>query len=193
MPSSTETNITIPVASDPETNGTALVPSSPNTNATVSPIQETKATVPAPAAHGGKYLTFSLGREEFGIGIRKVKEIIGKLPVTKIPGTPSFISGVINLRGRVIPVVDLRVRFGMEEAAGIERSCIIVVEIGTDTGPIPMGMVVDSVSEVVNIRGEDLVAAPDFGVKMNLDYILALAKTNGNVKILLDIDKLLTA
>ena len=139
----------------------------------------------------GKYLTFSLAGEEYGIGILKVREIIGMMPITAVPRTPGFVKGVINLRGKVIPVVDLRLKFGMEEMAYTERTCIIVVEMGSGSGAIQMGIVVDSVSEVLNIKSGDMEDAPSFGSKVEMDYILGMAKMNGGVKILLDIDKVL--
>ncbi|MCP4575953.1 MAG: purine-binding chemotaxis protein CheW [Deltaproteobacteria bacterium] len=141
----------------------------------------------------GKYLTFTLADEEYGIGILKVKEIIGMLPITSVPQTPDFVKGVFNLRGKVIPVVDLRRRFGMEEMEYTERTCIIVVEIDSQTGTIMMGIVVDSVSEVLNIQGRDIEDAPTFGASLDTDYILGMAKMEGDVKILLDIDRVLKA
>jgi purine-binding chemotaxis protein CheW len=140
----------------------------------------------------GKYLTFSLAGEEYGIGILKVKEIIGMMSITTVPRTPPFVKGVINLRGKVIPVVDLRLKFGMEEMGYTERTCIIVVEIGGQSGSVLIGIVVDSVSEVLNIKGNDIEETPTFGAKLDTDYILGMAKMNGGVKILLDIDKVLT-
>ncbi len=148
-------------------------------------------TVRAMTDREGKYLTFSLAGEEYGIGILKVKEIIGMLPITTVPRTPIFVKGVINLRGKVIPVVDLRLKFGMEEIAYAERTCIIVVEIGGQTGAILMGIVVDTVSEVLNVKGGDIEDTPVFGARLNTDYILGMAKINGGVKILLDIDRVL--
>jgi purine-binding chemotaxis protein CheW len=145
------------------------------------------------AAREGKYLTFSLAGEEYGIGILKVREIIGMMTVTPVPQTPGFVKGVINLRGKVIPVIDLRLRFGLEATAYTERTCIIVVEIDGDSGSVPMGIVVDAVSEVLNIRGADIENTPTFGVKLNTDFILGMAKTGGGVKILLDIDRVLGA
>jgi purine-binding chemotaxis protein CheW len=140
----------------------------------------------------GKYLTFSLGREEYGTGILKIKEIIGMMPVTPIPQTPDYVKGVINLRGKVIPVIDLRLRFGMESIGYTERTCIVVVEIGENGSHLPIGIVVDAVSEVVNIKGADIEDTPDFGTRLRTDYILGMAKINGSVKILLDIDRVLT-
>jgi purine-binding chemotaxis protein CheW len=139
----------------------------------------------------GKYLTFSLGGEEYGIGILRVKEIIGMMPITIVPRTPGFVKGVINLRGKVIPVMDLRLKFGMEEMSYTERTCIIVVEMEGISGSIQMGIVVDSVSEVLNIKSMDVEETPSFGAKLDTDYILGMAKMNGGVKILLDIDKVL--
>ena len=141
----------------------------------------------------GKYLTFSLACEEYGIGILKIKEIIGMMPITTVPQTPDFVKGVINLRGKVIPVIDLRLRFGMEEMDYTERTCIIVVEIEGTSGNVIIGIVVDSVSEVLNIKSEEIEETPTFGAKLNTDYILGMAKMEGGVKILLDIDKVLTA
>lgn len=145
------------------------------------------------AEREGKYLTFSLADEEYGIGILKIKEIIGMLPVTSVPKTPDFVRGVINLRGKVIPVVDLRARFGIEEIEYTDRTCTIVVEIEGQAGTILMGIVVDSVSEVLNIKGEDIEEAPAFGARLDTNYILGMAKMEGGVKILLDINRVLSA
>jgi purine-binding chemotaxis protein CheW len=147
--------------------------------------------VNAMAGKEGKYLTFTLDREEYGIGILKIKEIIGMMPVTAVPQTPEYVKGVINLRGKVIPVVDLRLRFGMDSIEYNERTCIIVVEIKGQSGNVLIGTVVDSVSEVLNIKGTDIEDTPTFGSKLNTDYILGMAKMEGGVKILLDIDRVL--
>ncbi|WP_027359900.1 chemotaxis protein CheW [Desulforegula conservatrix] len=144
------------------------------------------------AGREGKYLTFRLGNEEYGVGIMRIREIIGMMPVTSVPQTPGFVKGVINLRGKVIPVIDLRLRFQMEEVQYDERTCIIVLEITTRESHLQIGVVVDSVSEVLNIREDDIEATPAFGIKLNTDYILGMAKAGGSVKILLDIDKVLT-
>jgi len=141
----------------------------------------------------GKYLTFSLSDEEYGIGILKVKEIIGMMVITMVPKVPSYVKGVINLRGKVIPVVDLRLKFGLEEMEYTDRTCIIVVELGTNAGNVPMGIVVDTVSEVLNVKASDIEDTPAFGASMNTDYILGMAKAGDGVKILLDIDKVVTA
>jgi purine-binding chemotaxis protein CheW len=140
----------------------------------------------------GKYLTFSLAGEEYGIGILKVKEIIGMMPVTIVPQTPAYIKGVINLRGKVIPVIDLRLKFMMKAADYTERTCIIVVEITASGRTILMGSVVDAVSEVLNIKGSDIEETPAFGAKLNTEYILGMAKIGGGIKILLDIDRVLS-
>jgi len=137
----------------------------------------------------GKYLTFSLSGEEYGIGIRKVREIIGMMIVTHVPQTPYYIKGVINLRGKVIPIIDLRLKFAMEAMDYTERTCIIVVEIVEGGQTIAMGLVVDSVSEVINIREGDVDDTPAFGNAIDTDYILGMAKIGGSVKILLDIDR----
>ena len=141
----------------------------------------------------GKYLTFSLANEDYGIAILKVREIIGMMSITAVPRTPEYIKGVINLRGKVVPVADLRMKFGLDSSESDERTCIIVVEIETTYGKLPIGVVVDSVSEVLNIKSEDIEAAPSFGAKLDIDYILGMAKIDGGVKILLDIDMVLNA
>ena len=139
----------------------------------------------------GKYLTFTLAGEEYGIGILKVKEIIGIMAITTVPQMPDYLKGVINLRGKVIPVVDLRLKFGMEAMDYTERTCIIVVEIACTGQKVMIGILVDSVSEVLNIKGGDIEDAPNFGSCLNTDYILGMAKTGGKVKILLDIERVL--
>ena len=206
------------------------------------------------AKREGKYLTFSLADEEYGIGILRIKESIGMMPITSVPQTPEFVKGVINLRGKVIPVMDLRLRFGMESIDYTERTCIIVLEAlsssmgkcwdikkcGKEKCPaygskelrcwmisgtfcrdeiqgsfhekieacrqcdfyqdtysrkavLTMGIVVDAVSEVLNVNGDDIEDTPTFGTRLNTDYILGMAKMEGGVKILLDIDRVLNA
>ena len=145
--------------------------------------------VKAVADRDGKYLTFALAGEEYGIGILKVKEIIGLMPITTVPQTPGYVKGVINLRGKVIPVADLRLKFGMNAMEYNERTCIIVVEVKGANQTILMGIVVDSVSEVLNIKGADIEDTPSFGGHLDTAFILGMAKTNGTVKILLDIDR----
>lgn len=140
----------------------------------------------------GKYLTFGLGGEEYGLEILKVKEIIGIMNITFVPHTPMYVKGVINLRGKVIPVIDLRLKFGMDSLEYNERTCIVVVDISDKSGDkVMIGIVVDSVSEVLNIKAEEIEETPTFGVSLNTDYILGMAKVKGGIKILLDIDEVL--
>ncbi len=141
----------------------------------------------------GKYLTFSLSGEEYGVGILKIKEIIGVMPITSVPRTPDFVSGVINLRGKVIPVIDLRKKFGMDGIDNTERICIVVMEISGPAGSIFMGIIVDSVSEVLSIKAAEIEDTPAMGQCLDSDYILGMAKVNGGLKILLDIDKVLSS
>jgi purine-binding chemotaxis protein CheW len=139
----------------------------------------------------GKYLTFALGSEEFGLEILKVREIIGYMDITAVPQTPSYVKGVINLRGQVIPVIDLRAKFGMETAQVTEETCIIVVEIHQNDRKFSTGIVVDHVQEVLDIDGENIEESPQFGESVNTDFILGMGKVGESVKILLDIDKVL--
>lgn len=138
---------------------------------------------------GGKFLTFFLADEEYGIQILKVQEIIGMMNLTTVPRTPSFIRGVMNLRGKVITVVDLRLKFGMPPIEQTESTCIVVVQ----AQGVEMGLVVDQVSEVLNIASSDIDDAPSFGTDVETDYLLGVAKCEGRVKLLLDIDKVLSA
>ncbi|HPC96031.1 MAG TPA: chemotaxis protein CheW [Sedimentisphaerales bacterium] len=139
----------------------------------------------------GKYLTFALAQEEFGLEILKVREIIGYIDVTAVPQTPSYVKGVINLRGQVIPVVDLRTKFGMETAGITPQTCIIVVEIAQGGRTFSTGITVDRVQEVLDIRGDHIEDAPQFGSSVDTGFILGMAKMGNSVKILLDIDKVL--
>lgn len=138
---------------------------------------------------GGRYLTFYLGVEEYGLEILKVREIIGVLPITRVPRTPPAVLGVVNLRGKVIPVLDLRVRLGMgtATAAEAERPCIIVVY----ARGVELGVLVDRVSEVVNVADGDIEDAPQFGMELDTEFLLGIAKSEGKVKLLLDIDRVL--
>ncbi len=138
-----------------------------------------------------KYLTFTLANEEYGIHILKVKEIIGIMPITPVPKTPEYVKGVINLRGKVIPITDLRLTFDMDAKEYTDRTCIIVVEITGLATTIQIGIIVDSVSEVLNVNSDDVEKTPSFSTNINTDYILGMAKVNSGVKILLDIDKVL--
>ena len=153
--------------------------------------EEIDSTLDVLNGKGGKYLTFSIGDEEYGISILKIKEIIGMLPITMVPQTPEFVKGVINLRGKVIPVIDLRLRFCMEAIPYTERTCIIVSEIEGEESTIQTGIVVDSVSEVLNIKDGEIADTPTFGMDMNTEYILGIAKMEDSVKILLDINKVM--
>ena len=139
----------------------------------------------------GKYLTFALGREEYGLEILKVREIIGYMEITSVPQMPHYVKGVINLRGQVIPVVDLRAKFGMETAETTDQTCIIVVDIAQAGRRCNTGIVVDHVQEVLDISGEDIEESPEFGTSVSTDFILGMAKVGDSVKILLDIDKVL--
>jgi len=139
----------------------------------------------------GKYLTFALANEEYGLEILKVREIIGYMEITAVPQTPHYVKGVINLRGQVIPVVDLRAKFGMEEAEITDQSCIIVVEISQGQRNFSTGIVVDHVQEVLDIAGQDIEEAPQFGSSVDTNFILGMGKIGDSVKILLDIDRVL--
>jgi purine-binding chemotaxis protein CheW len=148
-------------------------------------------TSAARSANGGKYLTFMLGREEYGLPVLKVREIIKVMDITHVPQVPEHVLGVINLRGRVIPVIDLRRKFGFPAQANTERTCIIVAEVALSSTTVMMGVVVDSVSEVVNVAAAEIEQTPDFGGQNSTDYLLGLAKVKGSVKILLDLDRVL--
>lgn len=142
---------------------------------------------------GGKYLTFVLGREEYGLAILKVREIIGVMEIATVPRTPKYVRGVINLRGQVIPVVDLRTKFDMEVVEQTENSCIIVVETVQEGRNLSMGILVDKVSEVLNIAEESVEDPPSFGSGVKTDFIVGMGKIGQSVKILLDIDRVLDA
>ena len=139
-----------------------------------------------------KHLTFRLEGEVYGVAILKVQEIINLIPVTRVPRTPRYVRGVINLRGKVIPVMDLRLRFGMPALDYTERTCIIVVEIDGQTGTAQAGIVVDAVSEVLYVKVEDIEPSPSFGTQLNTEFIRGMAKMNGGIKILLDSDRVLS-
>ena len=141
----------------------------------------------------GKYLTFALGSEEYGLEILKVREIICYMEITAVPQTPHYVKGVVNLRGQVIPVIDLRAKFGMEAAEVTEETCIIVVETSNSNRKFSTGIVVDRVQEVLDIAGEDIEGTPEFGSAVNTDFILGMGKIGDSVKILLDIDRVLAS
>jgi len=156
------------------------------------PVELMDQAVKQMADRQGKYLTFTLAEEEYGIGILKIKEIIGMMSFTTVPRTPAYVKGVINLRGKVIPVVDLRLRFGMPAIEYTDRTCIIMVEIKARDGVVLIGIVVDSVSEVLNIKAEDIEDTPAFGTHLDTSFILGMARIEKSVKILLDVDRLLS-
>ena len=141
----------------------------------------------------GKYLTFALGPEEYGLEILKVREIIGYMDITSVPQTPAHVKGVINLRGQVIPVIDLRAKFGMETTEVTDQTCIIVVETSRGENEFSTGIVVDRVQEVLDIDGKNIEMAPQFGQSVNTDFILGMGKVGDSVKILLDIDQVLAS
>ena len=147
---------------------------------------------PRATGHAGKYLTFALGQEEYGLAILKVREIIGVMDITAVPRTPGYVTGVINLRGQVIAVVDLRAKFGMERVGRTEQTCIIVVEISQDGRKLNTGIIVDRVSEVLNIAADHIEEPPSFGDAVDTAFILGMGKVGKSVKILLDIDKVLS-
>jgi purine-binding chemotaxis protein CheW len=143
-------------------------------------------------ATAGKYLTFSLGEEHYGLEILRVQEIVGLLPVTRVPRLPAMVAGVVNLRGRVIPVVDLRLAFGMQRSAMDERSCIVVVSVqrGSDASTV-MGVLVDEVSDVVDLVDNDIEETPEFGTAVDTSFIKGVGRLEGRVVLLLDIDRVL--
>ena len=144
-----------------------------------------------PPASAGRYVTFYLGRELYGVPVLKVREIIRILEITPVPNTPSFIKGVANLRGRVIPVIDLRIQFALGDAAINERTCIVVMQVTLPSGnENQMGFIVDAVAEVVNLNAGDIEPRPDFGAALDTRFIMGMAKVNKSmVTTLLDIDK----
>jgi len=151
---------------------------------------ETNAAVAANAARkrAGKYLTFVLAGEEYGLQILTVHEIIGMMPITRVPRTPHYIRGVVNLRGKVIPIVELRAKFAMDTVEDTAETCMIVVQLRN----VQVGLLVDRVSEVIDIAETDVEDAPAFGSDLDTDFILGIAKSNGRVKLLLDIDRVLS-
>jgi purine-binding chemotaxis protein CheW len=151
--------------------------------------QQLKPTVNAGQSKAGKYLTFTLHDESYGIDVLKVREIIRQTTITVVPQMPAYVRGVINLRGKIIPVMDLRLRFGFADAASTDHTCIIVVQVKLPDGKsTQMGLVVDGVEEVANIAAADIEETPNFGGQIATDYIVGMAKIKGAVKTLLDID-----
>jgi len=147
----------------------------------------------AAAAAAGKYLTFALAQEEYGLLVMKVREIIKIMDITAVPQVPGHIKGVINLRGKVIPIVDLRLKFGLPVQEYTERTCIIVAEVEIDQRQVMLGIIVHSLSEVLNIALDEIEPAPDFGERLDTAYMQGIAKIKGKVKILLDLDRVLAA
>ena len=141
----------------------------------------------------GKYLTFKLAEEEYGLEILKVQEIIRMQTVTRVPRTPEYVRGVINLRGKVIPVIDLRSKFSMPLQEDTDKTCIIVVQVNRGDHHLVMGVIIDEVREVLDISADSIEDTPSFGASINTEFILGIGKVGDTVKMLLDIDKVLTA
>jgi purine-binding chemotaxis protein CheW len=156
-------------------------------------ISDEKASAVKTDERSGKYLVFHLGREEYGIRVMKVREIMGVQDITAVPQTPGHVKGVINLRGKVIPVVDLRLKFGLPELEYTQRTCIIVVQVAGASSAMLMGIVVDGVAEVLNLNAGEIENTPDFGTGVATPYLLGMAKIKDKVKILLDIDQVLSS
>ncbi len=159
----------------------------------IATVAEDKSPAARSDERAGKYLVFHLGHEEFGIRVLKVREIMGVQDITAVPQTPAHVKGVINLRGKVIPVVDLRLKFGLPEQEYTQRTCIIVVQVQGEATSMLMGIVVDGVAEVLNLAAADIEDTPDFGKGVATPYLLGMAKIKGKVKILLDIDQVMTS
>lgn len=156
-------------------------------------MAETQEALNQKADLAGKYLTFKLVDEEYGLEILKVREIIGMMTITSVPRTPDFVRGVINLRGKVIPVIDLRRKFGLDSTEDTDETCIIVVDVSREDDAVQMGILVDSVSEVLDIADNQIEEAPSFGSTVETGFILGIAKVKDSVKILLNIQKVMTA
>ena len=151
--------------------------------------QRTNTTATAELA--GKYLTFALTDEEYGLPVLRVREIIKMMDITEVPQVPPHIKGVLNLRGKVIPVIDLRLKFGFAQGEITSRTCIIVVEVALATSRVMMGIIVDHVLDVLNIVADEIEQTPEFGDRVCTDYMKGMAKVKGTVKILLDLDRVL--
>lgn len=158
----------------------------------VQTAQQTQGASQVRSLGGGKFLTFLMANEKYGLEILKVREIIGIMDVTPVPTTPAFVRGVINLRGKVIPVVDLRLKFGMEAKQDTQRTCIIVVHLARAAQEMIMGIIVDEVSEVLDIDKEQIEPPPSFGADIRTDFILGMGKVNQRVVTMLDIDRVLS-
>ena len=163
------------------------------TTATVAKTgQETHGVNQGRVLEGGKFLTFLMANEKYGLEILKVREIIGMMDVTSVPTTPAFIRGVINLRGKVIPVVDLRLKFGIEAKEDTQRTCIIVVQITHPGQEMIMGIIVDEVWDVLDIDRNQIEPPPSFGANIRTDFILGMGKVDQKVLTMLDIDRVLS-
>lgn len=150
-------------------------------------------TAGAGVAQAGKYLTFSLADEHYGLEIVRVQEIVGLIPVTRVPRLPAFVAGVVNLRGKVIPVVDLRLSFGMPASAMGERTCIVIVSIERADGTTAIrGAIVDEVSDVVYFSADQIEPTPEFGTSVDTSFITGVGRLEERVVLLLDIDRVLT-
>jgi len=142
----------------------------------------------------GKHLTFVLGHEHYGVPVLKVREIIRLCEITPVPQMPDYIKGVLNLRGKIIPVADLRLKFRLASDKNTDLTCIVVVQVSLpDKSSTLMGLIVDAVEEVINISAADIEPTPEFGAAVETDYILGMAKIKGTVKTLLDLDKVVIA
>jgi purine-binding chemotaxis protein CheW len=162
--------------------------------ATQSSTQTSTAPITVGQRLAGKYMTFKLAAEEYGLEILKVRDVIGLMEITRVPKTMEFIRGVINLRGKVIPVVDLRLKFGMEETALGEQTVIIVVQFASGEREMTMGILVDEVQEVLDIAAAEIEPPPDFGAgSIDTDFILGVGKSDRRVIFLLDIGRVLSA
>ncbi|HSJ07689.1 MAG TPA: chemotaxis protein CheW [Longimicrobiales bacterium] len=144
-------------------------------------------TATTAATRAGKYLVFGLGGEEYCVGVVRVREIIGPMPITRVPRMPDAVRGVINLRGKVIPVVDLRIRFGLEAVDHGQRTCIVVVE----AAGAELGLVVDRVTDVAAVAETDVEDVPAFGAAVGTEYLLGIAKHGSRVRLILDVERLL--
>ena len=143
-------------------------------------------------SESSQYLTFILDNETYGVEILRVQEIKGWTPVTRIPNTPEYMQGVLNLRGTIVPIVDMRMRFDLQYAEYTPITVVIVLTVKSDSGERVIGLVVDSVSDVIDVDAQDVKATPDFGTSLNTKFINGIATSNDNMVMLLDIDKLLS-
>jgi purine-binding chemotaxis protein CheW len=158
----------------------------------MTPATLETTTAPTLEKLAGKHLTFVLGQEHYGVPVLKVREIIRLCEITPVPNMPAFVKGVVNLRGKIIPVTDLRVKFGLSSAADTDLTCIVVVQVAlADQSHKLMGLIVDGVEEVVNLTAAEIEPTPDFGAEFTAHHILGMAKVKGVVKALLDIDQVL--